>query len=148
MFSAGSKSPTKKCLSFISSGQSNDLYSSDENYSQNFMIFYGKKMMKQFLFLLLLLPMTGWSMCLEFYLDKNGQSHAVQCGQGGLMLKCGPEQYWDGETCRDIEIIKSCNHVSKSNKSIISIFIFTKWNLIYSIFIFFYKLTILTISQI
>ena len=64
--------------------------------------------MKKFLFLLLFLPISGWSMCLEFYLDKDGQLHAVPCGQGGLMLNCGPEQYRDGEFCRDIEIIKSC----------------------------------------
>lgn len=64
--------------------------------------------MKKVLGLLLLLPAMANAMCLEFYYDKDGQTHSVQCGSNKPELRCQGTTYWNGRACVPIEIAKIC----------------------------------------
>jgi len=66
--------------------------------------------MKKWCLIFFLLPTCAQAMCLQFYNDKNGQSHAVRCGQQMPEVECKQKGdfYWDGQTCREIEPIKNC----------------------------------------
>ncbi|MBR6412863.1 MAG: hypothetical protein IKS41_06880 [Alphaproteobacteria bacterium] len=64
--------------------------------------------MKKLVFLFLLMPVFARAMCLEFYFDKDGQSHSIQCGSNRPEAQCYNGTYWNGEACEKIEIIKIC----------------------------------------
>ena len=64
--------------------------------------------MKKLVILLALIPFCANALCLHFYFDKYGQSHAVRCGTKIPEAQCSREEYWDGMACRKIEIIQSC----------------------------------------
>ena len=64
--------------------------------------------MKKFLGLLLLLPTMANALCLEFYFDKDGQTHSIQCGSMRPELQCYGTTYWNGQACVPIEIAKIC----------------------------------------
>lgn len=64
--------------------------------------------MKKLIFLLMLIPFSAMALCLDFYLDKNGQLQSVKCGSQRPELKCKNGTYWDGKICRKVEIIKIC----------------------------------------
>ena len=50
--------------------------------------------------------------CLEFYYDKDGQTHDIDCRQAHQSpdVKCSNEGdfYWDGKACREVAVIKNC----------------------------------------
>ena len=64
--------------------------------------------MKKFLFLLAFTPATAMALCLNFYFDKDGQTHSVQCGSNLPELKCHNNTYWNGRSCVPVPIIKKC----------------------------------------
>ena len=61
-----------------------------------------------FLFLLILVPISAGAMCLDFYFDKDGQSHSVKCGSNRPETQCYDGTYWNGEACEKVEIIRIC----------------------------------------
>ncbi len=66
--------------------------------------------MKALILFLTFFPLYANAVCLEFYYDKNGQSHSVRCNSGLAQVQCKGSTYWDGYTCREVEIIKSCKN--------------------------------------
>ena len=70
--------------------------------------------MKKFLlFLLVFIPTAAPAPCMHGYLDKDGQFQGVPCGEHKLDAKCSETyrgHYWDGKSCRKIEIIQRCEN--------------------------------------
>ena len=64
--------------------------------------------MRKLLWLLMLLPTVANALCLDFYFDKDGQTHSIQCGSKRPELQCYGTTYWNGQTCAPIEIAKAC----------------------------------------
>lgn len=67
--------------------------------------------MKKWFLIFWLFPVCAQAFCLQTYNDKNGQSHGVRCSGKPLPeVECSQKGdfYWDGETCREIPVIKSC----------------------------------------
>ena len=54
------------------------------------------------------MPVSAMAMCVNFYWDKDGQVHSVICGSNMPELSCDDATYWDGETCKAVEIIQTC----------------------------------------
>ena len=48
------------------------------------------------------------ALCLDFYFDKDGQTHSVPCGSKLPELQCSGTTYWNGQACEPIEIVKIC----------------------------------------
>ena len=68
--------------------------------------------MKQILGFLLLLPTMANALCLDFYFDKDGQTHAIRCGSNWPEVQCRGTTYWNGQACVPIEIAKICESYS------------------------------------
>ena len=66
--------------------------------------------MKKLVFFLMFLPLPVMSLCLEFYLDENGQAQSIQCGSQRPELKCDKKSYWDGTSCQKVKIIQICEN--------------------------------------
>ncbi len=64
--------------------------------------------MKKLVLLLMLIPFSAKALCLNFYLDKNGQTHSVRCGSNIPETQCRNGTYWDGASCQKVEIISIC----------------------------------------
>ena len=65
--------------------------------------------MRKLLGLLLLLPTMANALCMEFYFDKDGQTHGVECAaRRRPELRCREKNYWNGQACAPIEIVKIC----------------------------------------
>lgn len=52
--------------------------------------------------------------CLEFYYDKDGQMHDINCKNARTSpdIKCRNKGnfYWNGKNCQEIEVIKNCEN--------------------------------------
>ena len=66
--------------------------------------------MKVLILFLTFFPLYANAVCLDFYYDKNGQSHSVRCNSGLPQVQCRKPLYWDGYACSEVEIIKSCEN--------------------------------------
>ncbi|MBO7097822.1 MAG: hypothetical protein J6W11_04210 [Alphaproteobacteria bacterium] len=64
--------------------------------------------MKKFILALMLWPACSMALCLDFYLDENGQSQSVKCGSNKPETKCINGTYWNGTSCQKIKIIQIC----------------------------------------
>lgn len=74
-------------------------------------------MVKKFILALVfvMLPISAHSVafaCMEFYYDKDGQTHKIECkyARNNPDVKCHEKGdfYWDGQGCRKIEVVENC----------------------------------------
>ena len=67
--------------------------------------------MKKWCLLFILLPMYAEAVCLQGGLDRNGQRQLHPCSAHlSPEIACNEkgDSYWDGQSCRKVEIIQAC----------------------------------------